>query len=186
MHYQNTVREFMTTFGQDCPSKPSVPDVAIRALRVKLILEELLELTEASGLKIMHEFGFEINKSSLDKIEITENVGTETNLVEIADAIADISYVNYGAANAYGIDIKPIEDEVHNSNMTKLFTEEESEMLDPNFFHLTKIENNKEKCILVKNKDGKVQKSPSYQAANIDKLINTAHKTRNTHHQGNN
>jgi predicted HAD superfamily Cof-like phosphohydrolase len=171
MHYQSKVREFMTTFGQECPDTPTVPDVSTRKLRIKLILEELLELTEASGLKIIDEMGFEISKLSLNKIEIIENTQIKPDLVEIADAIADISYVNYGAANAYGINIQPIEDEVHYSNMTKLFTKEEAKCLNPVFYSFKKV-NQEQKCVLVKNSDGKVQKSPSYQAADISRLIN--------------
>jgi predicted HAD superfamily Cof-like phosphohydrolase len=161
----------MSTFGQDCPQSPQIPSLETRKLRVKLILEELLELVEASGLKIIDELGFDFDKKSLNKIQIIENTETKPDLTEIADAIADISYVNYGAANAYGIDIQPIEEEVHNSNMTKLFTKDETLNMNPSYFTF-KIVNDTHKCVLVKNKDGKVQKSPSYQRANIIELIN--------------
>jgi predicted HAD superfamily Cof-like phosphohydrolase len=42
------------------------------------------------------------------------------DIVEIADALADIVYVAYGAAITYGIDLDAVFDEVHRSNMTKL------------------------------------------------------------------
>lgn len=41
------------------------------------------------------------------------------NLVDIADAIADLLYVTFGTAVVYGLDMEPICDEVHRSNMTK-------------------------------------------------------------------
>jgi predicted HAD superfamily Cof-like phosphohydrolase len=173
MHYQEKVTEFMTVFGQDCPTKPTIPDLQTRILRVKLLLEEVLELTHASGLKIVDHLGFEFSKKLLtdkDGIQIVENTQIQPDVVEVADAIADISYVNYGAAAAYGINIQPIEEEVHSSNMTKLFTQEEVNSLDPDAFTSKCIKLNG-KAFLVKNKDGKVQKSPSYTPANIGKYI---------------
>jgi predicted HAD superfamily Cof-like phosphohydrolase len=175
MHYQEKVTEFMKTFGQDCPARPVVPDLQTRILRVRLLLEEVLELTEASGLKIIDSMGFEFNKSLLngeDSIQIVENTELKPDLVEVADAIADISYVNYGAASAYGIDIAPVENEVHSSNMTKLFTKDEAVTLNPEFYS-SKIVNDKDKCVLVKDSNGKVQKSPSYAKANISSIIDS-------------
>jgi predicted HAD superfamily Cof-like phosphohydrolase len=172
MHYQNQVKEFMRTFGQECPTKPVIADPQTRILRVKLLLEEVLELAEASGVKVIDSLGHDINLPLLKsgKIEIVENPELTPCLVGIADAIADISYVNYGAANAYGIDIEPIEDEVHSSNMTKLFTTEEVDALDRSEFSYKPVRLTG-KCLLVKNKDGKVQKSPSYTPADIEKHI---------------
>lgn len=43
----------------------------------------------------------------------------EKNLVAIADALGDLLYVVLGAAVQHGIDLQPIFDEVHRSNMTK-------------------------------------------------------------------
>ncbi|HWD24999.1 MAG TPA: hypothetical protein VG368_06015 [Acidimicrobiales bacterium] len=42
------------------------------------------------------------------------------DIVEVADAIADLLYVVYGAAVTFGIPIDEVFDEVHRSNMTKL------------------------------------------------------------------
>jgi predicted HAD superfamily Cof-like phosphohydrolase len=41
-------------------------------------------------------------------------------LIGIADALADIVYVVYGAALTYGIDLDAVLREVHRSNMSKL------------------------------------------------------------------
>jgi predicted HAD superfamily Cof-like phosphohydrolase len=171
MHYQNKVKEFMKVFGQDCPDIPTIPDINTRILRVKLLLEEVLELAEASGVEIIDTFNAPLDTSSIktNKIKFKEIENSATSLVGVADAIADISYVNYGAANAYGINIEPIEEEVHRSNMTKLFSLDEISKLDQNNFKITKISDNQ---FLVKALDGKVQKSPSYSSANIDILLN--------------
>lgn len=42
------------------------------------------------------------------------------DLVEVADALADLVYVLYGTALHYGIDLDAVAREVHRSNMTKL------------------------------------------------------------------
>jgi predicted HAD superfamily Cof-like phosphohydrolase len=46
----------------------------------------------------------------------------DPDLVQIADALADIVYVAYGTAFAYGIPLDEVVAEVHRSNMTKDFT----------------------------------------------------------------
>lgn len=171
MHYQEKVKEFMDVFGQDCPSKPTIPDVKTRILRVKLLLEEVLELADASGVKIIDSLGNEFSTKrfkSQDGIDIVENPQKSPDIIEIADALADISYVNYGAANAYGIDIHPVEQEVHDSNMTKLFSHDEIQSLDRGSYDIVQVTENR---YLVKNLDGKVQKSPSYTPANIGKHV---------------
>ena len=43
-----------------------------------------------------------------------------SDLVAIADALADIVYVAYGTAVTYGIDLDMVLGEVHRSNMSKL------------------------------------------------------------------
>ncbi len=42
------------------------------------------------------------------------------DLVEVADALADIVYVAFGTAHVYGIDLDAVLDAVHESNMSKL------------------------------------------------------------------
>lgn len=170
MHYQEKVTEFMTVFGQDCPKNPTIPPIDVRVLRIKLLLEEVFELAEASSVQITDTCGAPLDTTSIkgNKIKFKEIENFSPCLVGIADAIADISYVNYGAANAYGINIEPIEQEVHDSNMTKLFSLEEVNNLNQQAYNITKITEEK---FLVKSLDGKVQKSPSYTPANVKKFI---------------
>ena len=87
------VKEFMTTFNQEVKPVPKIAKLSTIALRLALIEEELGELREAL-----------INN----------------DVVETADALADILYVVYGAAAAFGIDIDEVFEEVHSSNMSKL------------------------------------------------------------------
>ena len=89
-----------------------VPD-AVEELRCALIEEEATEFRQA----------------------------VETNdIVGVADAIADLLYVTYGAALTFGIPIREVFAEVHRSNMTKLdeegkplYRDEGKVMKGPNF-----------------------------------------------------
>lgn len=100
--------EFHEAFDIPVARELTFPDTRTRKLRIELLAEELQELAEASG------FDFEY------KIEL--NVTREVDLIEIADALADIEYVTHGATLTYGLQEK-IDDvfrEVHRSNMAKL------------------------------------------------------------------
>jgi predicted HAD superfamily Cof-like phosphohydrolase len=98
--HQEQVRDFMRAMGQDIPKYPIVPSPVVLKLRVNLIDEEFKEFMDALP----------------DSLEDESNVEI---LSKIADSIADLLYVVYGAAVAFGIDIHPILDEIHRSNMTK-------------------------------------------------------------------
>jgi len=111
---QEQVKEFMRVFGQETPDKPTIPSLKIRKLRAKLILEEALEEIDALGLCV---------EGQCDIVE--SNI--EPDLVLIADGLADSHYVGYlGTAIACGINnMDEIFDEVHRSNMAKLWTDKE-------------------------------------------------------------
>ena len=132
---QTNVRRFMDTMGQECPQKPTIPSLEVRALRAKLILEETQETIAALGFEVRYEMRW-------------RDTG-KANLTEIADGIADLNYVAYGTAIACGLDMAPIEAEVHRSNMSKLGTDGK----------------------ILKNKDGKVVKPPSFSPPDIASLI---------------
>ena len=88
------LKEFHTKYEHKMAEKPGLTDPKTRGLRYKLIQEESNEL--------------------LDAIE-------DNDLVAIADGIADLLYVTFGTALAYGLPIKEVFEEVHRSNMTKSF-----------------------------------------------------------------
>ena len=105
---------FMKTFGQEVKTKPSFGTDKINKLRLDLIKEELIELTEAMNNK---------------------------DLLEVADALTDILYVTYGAGHAFGINLDKCFEEVQNSNMSKLdengkpiYNEYGKVMKGPNYF----------------------------------------------------
>jgi predicted HAD superfamily Cof-like phosphohydrolase len=115
---ERQVLEFHKTFDLIVSHKPLIPDPATQTLRVALIQEELNELSEAFA---------------------------ENDVTAVADALADLLYVTYGAAIACGIDIDPVFQEVHRSNMTKVGGH--------------------------KRADGKWVKPPTYSPANIPPIL---------------
>jgi predicted HAD superfamily Cof-like phosphohydrolase len=92
-HEQAMVEAFHRTFAILVNSAPTVVDGRTRELRVKLIQEEFDELKEALAAE---------------------------DLSSIAKEIADLLYVVYGTAVSYGIDMNPVFQEVHRSNMSKV------------------------------------------------------------------
>ena len=89
---QQMVREFHERFGAEMNDRPTWCGSDVHRLRVALIEEELAEF---------------------------RNAGEAEDLVEIADALADLLYVVYGAGVTYGIDLEPVFSEIHRSNMSK-------------------------------------------------------------------
>lgn len=116
------VREWHETFHMPILDKPDMPPLDRRHLRINLIKEEATE------------FHFAVDSE---------------DLVEVADALADLLYVVYGAALEFGIPINTVFQEVHRSNMSKL--DEEG---NP-----------------IYREDGKVLKGPLYTPPNIKTIL---------------
>lgn len=118
--------EFHETMGQAI-GDPRHPNINVdQDLRVELIREEFeeLKLALAAG-----------------------------DVVEVADALADLQYVINGAAATWGIDLASVYEEVHNSNMTKA-----AESVDAT---------NDRKMSGQKRADGKVMKGPNYRPPDV-------------------
>ena len=105
---------FMSTFGQEVKTRPSLSSEKINNLRISLINEELEELKQA----------------------IKSN-----DLKEAIDALTDILYVTYGAGHAFGVNLDQCFEEVQKSNMSKLgkdgepiYNELGKVMKGPNYF----------------------------------------------------
>lgn len=97
---QKATRDFKLAFDQTVNYAPTIPSEKDRKLCFRLIQDELEEFREASG--------------------INEAVELKPDIVLVADALADLVYVVKGAAVTWGIDLEPIFNEVHRSNMTKI------------------------------------------------------------------
>lgn len=89
--YQD-VLDFHTVMEHCIGEGPSIPPREVRFLRRRLIEEEV--------------------KETLDALDAMD-------LVEIVDGIADSIVVLLGTAIAYGVDLRPVWEEVHQTNMDK-------------------------------------------------------------------
>lgn len=180
---QKQVKEFMKVFGQECPEKPSMPSLEVRKLRAKLIMEEALELI-THGLCIGMEIksrpdGDYINIGDLEIEDIEFNQYGHGDLTLIADGLADLHYVAYcGTALACGLDMEPIFESIHLSNMTKLWSVEEYAEHDLKEGETPKYvgdrrwgELDETKCWAVKNKADKIVKPPSFIPPNLQPII---------------
>jgi predicted HAD superfamily Cof-like phosphohydrolase len=118
-----SVVSFHEAFGLPRASRPGTDiPTELAKLRVDLLAEEIGEFADASA---------------------------RNDIVGIADALADIVYVAYGAAVTYGIDLDAALREVHQSNMSKL-----DEQGRP-----------------VQREDGKVLKSGQYRPPDISGIL---------------
>ncbi len=113
-HPEDQVREFHEAFDIPVLDRPALPDPDRRAMRRRILEEEFQEYLSAED---------------------------DNDLVEVADALADIIYVAFGTALEYGIPLGEIIEEVHRSNMSKLgedgkpiHREDGKVIKGPNFF----------------------------------------------------
>ncbi len=144
----------MLAAGQACPESPTIPDENTRILRVRLLLEEVLELADASGISVYNN-SEDSDPCKLQMPNLDFKGDGAPNLIEITDALADINYVSYGAAVAYGLDMGPLDQAVHDSNMTKF--------IDGH-----------------RDNNGKWIKGPSYTPVNLKPLIEQQYAKRQT------
>lgn len=119
---QKQVLEFHEKAGQLINTKPTKVDSQTAILRVRLLLEEVLEFAEASGVEILTKEGDNLDVTALKDGELSFSHVGKPNLIEIADALGDIDYVSAGAAICYGIDMEPIADEIQRSNLSKFIS----------------------------------------------------------------
>lgn len=101
-------------------AKEDISDERVK-LRVNLIAEEVFELVGAAlspeARKFMENAWEEMYRLGKDKNTDGEY---SRDVVEVADALADIEYVINGFAHEAGINLPEVVEEVHSSNMSKL------------------------------------------------------------------
>jgi predicted HAD superfamily Cof-like phosphohydrolase len=95
---QRMVQEFQDKYKHNNNKKPTLTSGELNEFRQKLLDEENQELKDALVAK---------------------------DLVEVADALGDMLYVIFGTCCSHGIDIEPVFEEIHRSNMTKDYSKGE-------------------------------------------------------------
>jgi len=125
-NFETNFQKVSTFHEVFCPEQingsPTFPPSNIQRLRRHLIAEEFKELRDA-----MHQ----------------------KNMIEVADAIADLLYVVYGTAVAFGINADAVFAEVHRSNMSKAGEDGKA----------------------IRREDGKVMKGPNYSPPDIKGVL---------------
>jgi predicted HAD superfamily Cof-like phosphohydrolase len=127
---------FMAKHKQPVMRYPSIVPPELAQFRIRLIEEELNELRVACGFAPL----------DMSSARVLERPSNQTNLVDIADALADIKYVVFGTDITFGLPCDSIFEEVHRSNMSK---------------SLIRVEGNEQK----------VGKGPSYVAPQIKSIL---------------
>lgn len=122
------VREFHITYDLPVKESPAHPTPDRIKLRRDLISEEYWEYDRA----------------------VEKN-----DLVNLAQELADILYVVYGAALEYGIPLDDVVAEVHRANMSKLDSDGS----------------------VLRREDGKVLKGPNYSPPNVEAILNLKEET---------
>lgn len=128
---------------------------------MKDVLAKVLVFHQTFGLPIADAPGFvsEFSATRRGKMlteEYLEYIVAEKtgDLVGIADAIADLIYVLAGSALVYGIPLEEVFDEVHRSNMSKLWPDGRPRL----------------------NADGKILKGPNFFAPGISSILSARQK----------
>lgn len=109
------VRAMMMGFGQELPEKPTVADYKTRELRVRLMLEEVMEYAEAAGVQVGVSGYAQLKFSDLHF-----RAHAKPDIVAMADAVADISVVMTGTSVAHGFPLAALQEEVDKENMRKI------------------------------------------------------------------
>lgn len=150
-NYLNAVAEFHETFKAPILESPQIPSKERCELRVSLLQEELNELKQA----------------------IEDN-----DLVEIADALADLQYVLSGAILEFGLKDKfdTLFDEVQRSNMSKACSSQQEAIATLSHYKKKdgtegRYEEVNGKYIVYRNSDSKVLKSVGYSPANLSEIL---------------
>lgn len=147
----NSVARFHEIFNLPVLEKPTIPDAARCELRLSLIQEELNELKEA-----------------------IEN----NDIVEVADAFADLQYVLSGAILEFGMGpiFKKLFDEVQRSNMSK--TCKTLEVANKTQQHYLEnkntesyIESKDDEYLVYRIPDRKVLKSVEFSEPELEKIL---------------
>ena len=110
------VSEFYRAMGVPVLDRPQVPPEERVRLRLRLVLEETLELLESA---LPNETS--IIPQCRRMLDLIIQCGVvRVDLPAFVDALADVDYVVEGTRLEFGVDGGPVAGEVHRANMAKL------------------------------------------------------------------
>lgn len=136
MKPSEAVHEFHTKFGIP---KAHPNDEQSMGFRMRLISEEYREVIEAAGFQIEPE----------PEEIIPAFPSTNCNPAHLLKELADLAYVIYGTAEAFGWDLDEAVRRIHESNMSKLGADGKP----------------------IHREDGKVLKGPNYKEPYLGDLV---------------
>jgi len=131
---QNQVKEFHEAFGHPIQEKPTLVDIERFTNRGIWNIEEQIELLHALStndeeftkyFKVLMDGVRDAYHKQLQKKRPSTEKG---KIVAVADAIADGLYFKLGDAVEVGVDIELVMNHVQNSNMSKLFEDDEGKL----------------------------------------------------------
>lgn len=145
------IKEFMETFRHPVRDEPiKNPTPYERELRARLVLEEAFELAQALGVRVALDENTEPVHVNPKKVIFAVDEAVEYDMVEAADACADLIVVSKGTGLQLGLPVDEILlDQVQPSNMSKL-----GENKEPIF-----------------DAGGKIQKGPNYFAPDVPAVL---------------
>lgn len=202
----SNVRAFMTLMGQTVRQHP--PERLLdmptqeRVLRARLILEEALECVNALGFEVIdietfntiHAADKECERNHYNfvhenpdeqlPLELSFRDSLTPNAATLLDGLVDLDYVGHkGTALAFGLQdlLQEAERRVHDSNMSKLWTlrqiNDAGDTLDDREHDVSQVGLGK---FVVRRKDGKVVKPPTFKAPDMKGLVTNALKLART------
>lgn len=144
-YHDTPVLEFHQAFEHPVAFVPTVPTIEQRVLRVRLLLEELIEFAEASGVTL-----HVICNGDKDHVALVNPATSpDCDLVEAADGLTDMRYLVDGGNLIFGFPGEQLLAEVHRSNMSKLGEDGKP----------------------IRREDGKSLKGPNYSPPDIAKVL---------------
>lgn len=138
------VNQFHDAFSIPSPYDLSELEPDREKMRLRIDLEEFLELVDACGMELFVHG----ERAALENCAFLPN-GKAPDPVGIADALGDGVYVKYGHAIERGIPIDDCLAEIHRSNMSKLDADGKPIYRD----------------------DGKVLKGPNYSPPDLERVL---------------
>lgn len=146
--HDTPVREFHEAFDHPVSYDPkSEPPVDLRALRVRMLAEELVELARAFGVVL--RVNSEAAQLEDDCVSVAPAIAGTYDRVEAADACGDLRYLVDGTNLVCGFPGSLVLAEIHRSNMSKLGADGKP----------------------IRRVDGKILKGPNYFKPDIRKVL---------------